>query len=408
MKKIRIKDIKDGDTLGRDIRSGEGRLLFKAGTVLDASFIERLSQRSIREIFIEGRDLPEELEHFDSRSLRRLEKSIDSRFEDVAEDEIMKETLRVAKRLIIERALRRGEILTKSQLNLLNKLKELPSVPPLYKTLSQAVNDKRTTSQSVSRIIESDAALAQKMLKLVNSPFYGFREKISSLESAIPMLGFENTANLVFSLKLVELFDSDMEVVSEIIKDIWQHSLGSAIIARGIANRKGFKNKDEFYLAGLLHDIGKVIMAKYCSEDYLKVENAKLSDDRESSSIEYDILGYTHVDAGKIIAERWQLSPLIKSAIGHHHTPYEAKEYETEVAVTHIANIWSHSLYFGGGKGKIAGVDEEAWNMVGMNLDDVEPVMMKAESVFEEIEPIILSKPSQKNSELVVGVKRKD
>ncbi len=407
MKKIAIKDIKDGDVLGRDIRSKEGKLLFSAGTALDVSFKERLSRRDVREVMVEGRDLPDELEHFDSRSLRRLETSIESRFEEVADDEIMRETLRVAKRLIIERALRRGEILTKSQLNLLNKLKELPPVPALYKTLSQAVDDKRTTSRSVSAIIAGDSDLMQKMLKLVNSSLYSFRERVSSLEGAIPILGFGNTANLVFALKIVDLFDAEDELISEMIRSIWEHSLGAGIIARSIARRRGFKNEDELFLAGFLHNAGKIIMAAFCPDDYMKVENAKLRDDRESSEVEYDILGYTHIDAGKILAERWQLSPLIKAAIAFHHTPYEAREYQIEIAVANVSNIWSHSLYFGGGKGKISRVDDDAWNTVGMDIEDVEPIMSKAEGVFEEVEPIVLAKPQQKESELVVRVEKK-
>ena len=215
MKKIPIREIKKGNIVGRDIRTSRGQLLYSAGAELDTSAIERLSRQNIREVFIKGHDLPEELEHFDSRTLKRLESSIESRFSENSDNDIMRETMRVSKKLIIERSLKRGEILTKSQMYLLQKMKNLPPIPELYRRILEAISRKRTTITTISTIVSSDKVISGKLVQILNTDFCVNRNRIDSIERALPQLGFKGAANLVFALSLPGVFRTDDEIVSD-------------------------------------------------------------------------------------------------------------------------------------------------------------------------------------------------
>ena len=101
-------------------------------------------------------------------------------------------------------------------------------------------------------------------------------------------------------------------------------------------------------------------------------------------------MGYTHLDAGRILADKWQLSDELKAAVVNHHTPYEERQFPVLTSAAHIGNIWSHSLYFGGGAGRIPTVDSKAMKRLGINIDDIEPIMAESDALFEKIVPIFL------------------
>ena len=206
MKKILIKDITNGDVLVRDVRDPDGKLLFAKGTKLQQSHIEGFLRRRIKHVFVEGRELPEELQNFDTESLKLLESEIEARFRSASESEVMRETLRVSKKIIINRALLSGEILTKSQLTLISRLKELPPPPGIYQQLSKMINDPRTTAQSFSRALAGEPLFVQKILDLVSSSFYRFPQKVSGIENAISLIGMQAAADLALIFSTIGLF----------------------------------------------------------------------------------------------------------------------------------------------------------------------------------------------------------
>ncbi|MBC8205457.1 HDOD domain-containing protein [bacterium] len=384
MKKITIKDISDGCVLARDVVSSKGQLLFSAGSALNRTHIEQLSQYKIREIFIEGRDIPSELEFFDSEAVKRLENQIEERFRDSLDNEVMQESLRVAKKIILERALRNGQILTKSQLNLIARLKDLPALPQIYVRLAQTLNDPRATAQQIASLISADPVMSAKLLKLVNSSFYNFPQKITSVANAVSLLGFDTICNMVLSSTVIGLFRSEQKAAAEIINKIWEHSLGVAIVSRLIARKKGIKDNDDCFIAGLLHDIGKIIIAYFFVDDFNQVWDKLQGDSQDTLDAENDTLGYTHVDAGSILAEKWELPELIIDVIKYHHKPYESKSNEIQTAIVHTADVFSLALNYGDMNQKVPRLDSDAWKSIGMGVDDIEPLLKSSDRDFEE------------------------
>ena len=245
MKKILVKDIKDDNILARDVITNENQLLFKAGSPINRTFISRLIQRNIKEVYIKGRDLPDGLEHFDNESLTDLESDIDSRFKDAADNDIMMEAMRIAKKVSLERALKKGEILTKSQLQLLSKLKELPALPIIHKKLFDTINDTRATVRSVSRIISDDPKIAKNFLALIKSPLFNFHQNIDNIDKAVSVIGFEASVSMILCLSVVNLFTSEQLEVKRKIEGLWGHSLGAAVIAKIIAKKIGMNEENE-------------------------------------------------------------------------------------------------------------------------------------------------------------------
>ena len=409
LKKISVKDIKDDNILARDVITSDNQLLFKAGSPINRTFIARLIQRNIRDIYVKGSDLPEGLEHFDNESLSDIESEIDSRFKNVVNNDIMLETLRIAKKINLERALQRGEILTKSQLQLLSKLKELPALPTVYKKLAETINDPRATIRNVARIISDDPKTAKSFLDLIKSPLFNFRQHIDSIDKAVSLIGFEASLSMILCLNVVVLFPSDQLQIKRKIESLWGHSLGTATIAKIIARKIGMNEENEIFTAGLLHDIGKIIIAKFCPDDYFRVEMAKKEDSQEAIQLELKLLGYSHIDAGRIIAERWAVSPLAKLSITLHHDLSNADQFVRELSCIHIADVLSHSLHFGSLKDNVPEMNNDAWNRLRLQIEDIEPILLESERIYEEVESIFFGGPIKPdNDKLIITIKKKN
>jgi len=390
LKKIAVKDAVPGDVLARDVRDNSGKLLFSKGTKITAEQITGLQSRHIRILFIEGLDRPQDLEYFDSQSIKILEKAVEDSFRYAGDDDYTRETKRVALKLILERALRRGDILTKSQLNLIDRLRDMPPAPGIYQQLISIANDPRTTGRSFSRILAADAILSAKITQLAISNFQRHTSSISNIEGAVSLFGMQNSADLTLIFAAAPVFPGADPTLNEIITKIRAHCLGAGIIGRIIAAKNHYKFADSIFTPIFFHDIGKIVIAHFCPEDYLTVENHRLTAGGESIEVEVELLGYSHTDAGRILAEKWQLSPLTKAVIASHHSPYEAKEYETEVYLAHLADFLSHSLHFGGSEYPVPLTDEECWKKLELQTEDIESILSQTEAIFDQIWSIFL------------------
>lgn len=384
MKRLLIKDAVEGDILARDVRDGNGKLLYAKNTKLSQEQIDNLHLRRIKYLYVEGVELPANMEYFDTQSLKTLEKEIEDGFREAGEDEIVKETKRVVTRLILERAIRRGEILSKSQLRLIDNLRSLPPAPQMHQQLRLMVDDKRTTSHSIGSIIKSSPETASGFMSLINSSFFGFKNRVGTLESAISMAGIKFSCELALALQICKYFKGVDKTIDELIRKIWTHSIGAAVIGRVIEKQKKLKFREDIFLPIMLHDIGKVLMAVYCPDDFLLVENHRLSEKSEYYELEIKLLGYNHCDAGKIIAERWEIPRIYKSIISKHHTPFEESNYREEVYLANCANFLSHSMYLSGRESSIGMADDNCWEILGLTPDDIEPILIESEKMFEE------------------------
>ncbi|GBU22871.1 hypothetical protein R80B4_02784 [Fibrobacteres bacterium R8-0-B4] len=220
----------------------------------------------------------------------------------------------------------------------------LPSLPSIVVKLIDVVNSSESSAEDAAGLIEKDPALTSKMIRLANSAFYGIPRSISSVTSAVVVLGFNTIRSLVLSASVAKMFDGKHTID---IDRFWKHSVVTAMAAKIIVRHlMGVRMMDpeSAFCAGIIHDIGMLIFSQYMTDDYAKVCNYARSNNIPLLEAEDKILGVNHAKMGKILAERWSLPLDLEYAIVYHHTPNEADKAVPLVNVIHLADNISHDL----------------------------------------------------------------
>ena len=230
---------------------------------------------------------------------------------------------------------------------ILTQINTLPTLPKIYSAISEALDDPNTTSDKLARIISTDQASAFKILKVVNSPYYGFRGKIETISQAILYLGFNEVKNIVYSLSLINYFSKDKRISNFRPLDIWGHSIGVAVITRTIGRALGAGNLENYFLAGIFHDIGKLIFFEFANEGYSEVLKIVEDTGCRIGEAETEVFGLDHARAGKLLAAKWKLPQNIQDAIYYHHSGICPNEKNRIVCAVHIGNIVARIMSLG-------------------------------------------------------------
>ena len=156
----------------------------------------------------------------------------------------------------------------------LDSIKDIPTLPTIVFELNELLQDANTPITDISDIIEKDQAMSLRVLKLVNSAFYGIHKEIDDIGNAIVLLGFNTVRNAIVSLSVINSFSGLKGLEGFEISDFWKHSLAVAVVSKGLAVKTKIASSDSFFVGGLLHDIGKVILAQYFQDLFEKVWKA--------------------------------------------------------------------------------------------------------------------------------------
>lgn len=242
------------------------------------------------------------------------------------------------------------------------EIKSLPTLPTIFDSISQALKDPLVTPDKLASIIASDQASVIKVLKVANSPFYGFRGKIDTISKAVFYLGFKEVQNLIFALSLMNIFSKDKVVDGFHPKEFWKHSIAVGIISRMMAEASGEKNLENYFLSGIIHDIGKLLFMEFAFDEYQEVS---LLVDTKGISIkkaEFEVFGFDHTNAGKLLAEKWKLPITFINVIHYHHLGIAGNNPEKILSIVHIANVVARFLNLGsGGDPYVPEPNAKAW-----------------------------------------------
>ncbi len=251
----------------------------------------------------------------------------------------------------------------------LRQLQSLPTLPPVVSRLTKLIGDENTTALQIAEVIEKDQVLTSKVLKMVNSAFYGFPKRISTVSSAIVLLGFNVIRTLVLTVSIFEMMQSED-------LGLWEHSLGVAAASGILAQHLELKNQEEVATAGLLHDLGKVVIRAEFPHFYKEilrlVEQEKLS----FLEAEKQILDMYHGEIGEFLVRRWNLPERLVEPIAFHHEVEKARKYKKETAIIHLADIIIRALGYGnGGDPWVPGLQDKAWRWLGLDRKDLEELL---------------------------------
>ncbi len=256
----------------------------------------------------------------------------------------------------------------------------LATVPTVAKRLLELVADQKVSLTEISSFVSSDPVLTTKILKMVNSPVYGFPGRISVVNQAVLLLGLNVVRGLLFGVTVFELMEKAMMGLRE-------HSLGCAIVARLIARKKGLKDPEEASIYGLLHDIGKVVLVLHYPEQYEKLLAQAEKEGTTVYELESDYFSTTHATVGAWIAQEWNFPGALVDVIQYHHRPKQAKIKPLETAIVHLSDIILRAKGFGfAGDYSVPVIEPKAWETVDLTETDIKEILKEAEEALEETE----------------------
>lgn len=265
--------------------------------------------------------------------------------------------------------------------------KSLPTLPGIILKLSSLAEDDKASVHEMARVISSDNVLSAKVLRLVNSPFYGFSGRISTISNALILLGVNVFRSLALSSSIFEIMEQN-------IIGLWEHSFGSAVAANVIARKLKLPECEEISTAALLHDIGKVIIKIKLEEDYNSL--LSLINEKELSMIEAEreLLGTDHAEIGEWIARTWFLPEKLIEPISCHHDIKRSGVHQTKSAVVHLADILVKASGFGfSGDEFVPAVQPAAWSKLRLDetlldelVEETEDKLIEAKNFSLEIQ----------------------
>ncbi|MCA8957059.1 MAG: HDOD domain-containing protein [Planctomycetes bacterium] len=264
----------------------------------------------------------------------------------------------------------------------------IPSLPEVVTEVLRLMNDTSTDIADFERPLRNDAALVARVLRLVNSPFYGLEKKVTTITEGVTFLGFRSLRSLVLATTTATLLDRDFHCYGHGSRGLWHHSVGVAAASRYLAQhlRRGRALAEEVFVAGLVHDIGKMLL-----EPYLAVAGVDVMTlGRPAQEVERNSIGLDHQEAGAIIAEKWNLSPLVISVLAHHHDEGGDDEYREARAIVRLADAVVHGSMVGYSNGvtlektprpadlELLGLNTEEWTAIETGMLEAMVVAVEA------------------------------
>ncbi|MDR1241671.1 MAG: HDOD domain-containing protein [Deltaproteobacteria bacterium] len=239
--------------------------------------------------------------------------------------------------------------------------KNLPAMPDAVQEISRLMERGDCSTDMVASVIERDQSLAAKVLKMVNSPVYGFPGRITNIKNALVLLGINVIKGLMVTATVFDTFNKRMV-------ELWKHSVACSVASVEVARAAGFKQPEEYAVFGLLHDLGKVVFAMQIPEARQQVDDLVKRNDVLFRDAEKQILGFGHDKINAWICEHWNLPLMLKEAMVHHHDPMMAQFHPESAAVVHLADFMARLFECGsGGDDNVSLLDPRALRLVNLN-----------------------------------------
>ena len=265
------------------------------------------------------------------------------------------------------------------------------SLPEIFIMINEVVNDPTSSFSDIAQVVNLDTALSARLLRIVNSSFYSFPSNIETVTHAIAVIGTEQLHDLALATTIISNFKGISDKMLN-MNLFWQHSLGVAIVARNLAVHCRETNPERFYLAGILHDIGRLIILENLPNEASEIITRHNKIGGMVLEIEREVLGFDHGEVGAALAQSWGLPLSLEEIIGNHHNPSLSKRYPLETTIIHLADIIAKAMGLGSsGDIYVPPLDEKSWEQLGLPTGVFSAIWNQTENQFHETIDIILS-----------------
>lgn len=275
---------------------------------------------------------------------------------------------------------------------MLSKVRDLPPLPSVVLQVNRALKESSVSIDELGGMIEKDASLTVKLLKIANSSYYGLSYNVDTVTRAVSVLGFDTVRNIAVTLSVGKVFSRIPEDLLDVGR-LWNHSLGCAIAAKILVGRKEKILREEAFICGIVHDIGQVVIAQNLPEAQRKIRKRMASESSMPlSAAEMDELGFTHADAGAYLADKWHFPTKYAEAIRFHHNPMEANGSDSSspdkrlVFAVSAGNAIAKHAGIGFGMGDVTEqIPDEILSCFGRSASDIDTIVEETHHDFNEI-----------------------
>ncbi|MDO9193779.1 MAG: HDOD domain-containing protein [Undibacterium sp.] len=271
--------------------------------------------------------------------------------------------------------------------DVIRQIKDLPTLPTVAQEMLSNLEDDDTSLDMICEKVAMDQSLAAKTLRLANSSYYGANSKVVTLQQAVALLGIKNIKKLILMTSLTNSFPTS-RCRNFDSRAFWRHSIATAICAELIS--RTLKMKHDFaFTAGLLHDIGRLVLVTRFPKEYEQVIAHREQQDCYLLDAEQTVLGIDHVSVGLVLAMQWEFSDAIQDAISGHHQP-DNKDLNPVAAIVHVANSIVHGLDLSEAEHDLVPVlSKHAWDTLGLSEADYLAIFRETEMRFDAINQVV-------------------
>jgi len=255
----------------------------------------------------------------------------------------------------------------------------------VYTQLSDLIARRDVNATSLARIVSLDPGLTVRLLKMVNSPFYGFPTRIDTVSHAVTVVGFEQLKQLALATTVVRMFRSMPEHLIN-MNLYWRHSIATALCCRILGRICRYSQVEHLFVAGLLRGVGSLVICINRPSDARRVLIEVENSGRLLHSVEKDKLGFDHAEVGGALLENWALNEQQMEAVRFQYNPLSAGKWKREAAILHLANIIVSALNMGSiGRANVPPLDSDAWDLLGLQPWVISSAIWEVEEHFEDM-----------------------
>jgi len=398
MQKVALDQLKEGMILFEEARDINGRLLLGEGSEIKSSHISIFKKWGITEIAIAGEveNQEDDKTGIDFELFERAAKNIKNIFQHAGlRQPFMKELFRLSvlhrfhadnfdplKKIKIPEVDEQNNVIKIDLRNELSKKEiKLPEISTIVSELNKVVENPQSSAEDIATVVNKSPSLAARLLKIVNSSFYGFQSRIDSISRAVAVIGTREIASLAIGVSAISVFKDIPKEIAD-MNLFLKHSLACGLLARIIAAHNNIPQTEQLFVAGLLHDIGRVVIYKDFPVQATMLFRLCADGDELLYQEEKNWLGCKHTDVGKILLAKWNLPETLVHSVFYHHNPSKARE-PLWPSIVHLADIIANGLGFGtSGERCVPQLDEKALNIISFSPGILEIIIQQATHQF--------------------------